>query len=117
LNILIGANGSGKTNLINVLNFFKHSVIAVDDSPGMTAYEQAVINQLGGAKLLDSKLALPANASYLFEFADSDPIPSTTFSLTLHVKDAIILTNSHKASVESISFAYGPNQIPFIDMR
>jgi predicted ATPase len=89
LNILIGANGSGKTNLINVLNFFKHSVTAVDDSRGMTAYEQAVINQLGGSKLLDGKLALPANASYLFEFADSDPIPSTTFSLTLHVKDAI----------------------------
>jgi predicted ATPase len=89
LNILIGANGSGKTNLISVLNFLKDCLTPVDSSRGMTAYEQAVINQLGGSKLLDGNLAYPANATYLFEFSHSETLPSTTLELTLHAKDAI----------------------------
>ncbi|MDM8560875.1 AAA family ATPase [Candidatus Parabeggiatoa sp. HSG14] len=90
LNILIGANGSGKTNLIRVLNFLKNCVTAVDDNRGMTAYEQAVINQLGGSKLLDGNIALPSNAAYTFKFSPSDIMKSgSTLFLTLQVKDAI----------------------------
>ncbi|MEN8218959.1 MAG: AAA family ATPase [Pseudomonadota bacterium] len=89
LNILIGANGSGKTNLISVLNFLKDCLTPVDSSRGMTAYEQAVINQLGGSKLLDGNLAYPANATYLFEFTHSETLLSTTLKITLHAKDAI----------------------------
>ena len=86
LNILIGANGSGKTNLINVLNFLKDCMTPVDSSRGITAYEQAVINHLGGSKFLDGSLDYPANATYLFEFNTS---PATTLELTLQAKDAI----------------------------
>ncbi|WP_069469960.1 AAA family ATPase [Candidatus Marithrix sp. Canyon 246] len=90
LNILIGANGSGKTNLISVLEFLHLCLTAVDESRGMTAYEQAVINQLGGSKLLDANLPLPANASYKFEFSHRDVIPSESLlELTLHAKDSI----------------------------
>lgn len=99
LNILIGANGSGKTNLISVLEFLHLCLTAVDESRGMTAYEQAVINKrsngaqrnkLGGSKLLDANLPLPANASYKFEFSHRDMTASgSLLELTLHAKDSI----------------------------
>jgi len=89
LNILIGANGSGKTNLISILKFLKDCVTPIDGSQGVTAYQQAVINQLGGSKLLDGNLPYPANATYVFELTDNQTLPSIRFEVTLHAKDTM----------------------------
>lgn len=87
LNILIGANGSGKSNLISVLKFLPDCVTPIDGSQGVTAYQQAVINQLGGSKLLDGHLPYPANAVYIFELTDNQTFSSIRFEVTLHAKD------------------------------
>lgn len=89
LNIFIGANGSGKTNLINVLKFLQACVTPSEGSQGVTAYQQAVINQLGGSKLLDGNLLHPENATYLFELSDNQTLPAIRFEVTLHAQDAM----------------------------
>ncbi len=89
LTILIGANGSGKSNLISVLKFLQDCVTPIDGSQGVTAYQQAVINQLGGSKLLDGHLPYPANATYVFELTDNQTLPSLRFEFTLHAKDTM----------------------------
>jgi ABC-type phosphate transport system ATPase subunit len=69
LNILIGPNCCGKSNLIGTFQFLKDCVTARADI-GLTGLEVA-LDHLGGAKILNGKIARPAGVNYMM-------CPSTT---------------------------------------
>jgi len=63
LNIFIGSNGSGKSNFISCLNFFKDCLIAIPDpNRDMSSFEAAVAN-IGGGRILDFNIESPAKVS------------------------------------------------------
>ena len=70
LTVLIGANGSGKSNLISLFEFLQDSVAGTiaDDQRGRTNFEDAVF-ELGGARILDGALEAPANVGIEYHFA------------------------------------------------
>ena len=70
LTILIGANGSGKSNLISLFEFLQKSIVGTgtDDQRGRTSFEDAVF-ELGGARILDGTLSSPAKVSIEYRFA------------------------------------------------
>ena len=63
LNIFIGSNGSGKSNFISCLKFFKDCLIAIpDENRGVSSFEDA-ISKFGGDKILDVNVESPAKVS------------------------------------------------------
>ena len=70
LTVLVGANGSGKSNLISLFGFLQDSVAGTiaDDQRGRTNFEDAVF-ELGGARILDGALEAPANVGIEYHFA------------------------------------------------
>ena len=70
LTILIGANGSGKSNLTSLFELLQKSIVGTgtDDQRGRTSFEDAVF-ELGGARILDGTLSSPANVSIEYRFA------------------------------------------------
>lgn len=87
LTILIGSNGSGKSNLVSLLQFLQHSIAGsvLDDQRGQTAFEDAVF-ELGGARILDGFQQSPADVGieYRFPFTERDII----FNIELLVQSA-----------------------------
>lgn len=68
LNLLIGPNCSGKSNLIKVFQFLKGAVTAGSEATiGLTGLEVA-IDQLGNRRILDGKLTPPATVNLDFQF-------------------------------------------------
>jgi len=69
LTVLIGANGSGKSNVISLLQFLQESLIGpgVEDRRGRTNFEDAIF-RLGGTRILDANLDAPANVGIEFQF-------------------------------------------------
>ncbi|MEA3342347.1 MAG: AAA family ATPase [Chloroflexota bacterium] len=67
LNILIGPNNSGKSNLVDVLRFLKNSITPSDETIGVSSFDRAVI-QLGGANILDKTIDRPAIVNFEFGF-------------------------------------------------
>lgn len=60
LNIWIGANGSGKSNLLSCLEFLKDCLTSIpDENRGVTAFEDAVA-KIGRDQMLDSSVVSPA---------------------------------------------------------
>ena len=86
LTILIGANGSGKSNLISLFQFLQECVngSGADDQRGRTSFEDAVFS-LGGARILDGSLDTPANVSLEYQFAIDEK--ETTLGIELLVQD------------------------------
>ena len=86
LTILIGANGSGKSNLISLFRFLQECVngSGADDQRGRTSFEDAVF-RIGGARILDGSLDAPANVSVEYHFAIDGK--ETTFGIELLVQD------------------------------
>jgi predicted ATPase len=74
LNILIGPNCCGKSNLIGTFQFLKDCVTARADI-GLTGLEVA-LDHLGGAKILNGKIARPAGVNFEFEFSMTELMPS-----------------------------------------
>jgi predicted ATPase len=75
LNILIGSNGSGKSNFINIFKFLRNSIEDVSvEERGVTSFDDAV-SDLGGERMLDITLARPANVEFQFTFSPSDINP------------------------------------------
>ena len=70
LNVFIGANGSGKSNVISLFKFLQESVAGsgTDDQRGRTSFENAV-DGLGGARILDGTVEAPAKVELEFHFA------------------------------------------------
>ncbi|MEK8021960.1 MAG: AAA family ATPase [Candidatus Parabeggiatoa sp.] len=74
LNILIGPNCCGKSNFIALFQFLTECVTAGVDI-GPTGFETA-LDHLGGAKILDGKIARPERVLMAFEWRSSDVMPS-----------------------------------------
>ena len=85
LTILIGANGSGKSNLISLFELLQKSIVGTgtDDQRGRTSFEDAVF-ELGGARILDGTLSSPAKVSIDYRFAIDRN--ETTFGIELLVQ-------------------------------
>ena len=86
LTILIGANGSGKSNLISLFQFLQECVSGsgADDQRGRTSFEDAVFS-LGGARILDGSLDTPANVGLEYQFAIDEK--ETTLGIELLIQD------------------------------
>lgn len=91
LNILIGSNGSGKSNLVGILEFFKNCLTPSSDleSRGVTAFQEA-LSKLG-YNILDASIKRPAKVSLEIEFPNLRP-SGTKFFLTLYA-DKVVTIN------------------------
>jgi predicted ATP-dependent endonuclease of OLD family len=89
LNILIGSNGSGKSNLVALLEFFKNCLTPTSDldSRGITAFQNA-LSKLG-YNILDASIKKPAKVSLEFEFPSLHTLSEITFFLSLYVDKVI----------------------------
>ncbi len=77
LNVWIGANGSGKSNLLSCLEFLKDSLTAIpDENRGVTAFENALA-KIGRSRILDSRVASPAKIDFAYGFSQ---LSSSEFS-------------------------------------
>jgi len=77
LNIFIGSNGSGKSNLINIFRFLSDSIDDVSaEDRGVTSFDDAV-SALGGERMLDFTLKRPANVEFQFEFSPTSINPKS----------------------------------------
>jgi len=75
LNIFIGSNGSGKSNLISIFRFLRDSIDDVSaEDRGVTSFDDAV-STLGGERMLDFNLKRPANVEFQFEFSPTNINP------------------------------------------
>ncbi len=70
LTVFIGANGSGKSNVISLFRFLQECVagFGAGDQRGRTSFENAV-SRLGGAKILDGTVDAPAKVEIKYQFA------------------------------------------------
>ncbi|MEW6140306.1 MAG: AAA family ATPase [Thermodesulfobacteriota bacterium] len=85
LNVLIGPNGSGKTNAIRLLQFLKSSIVrSADDSVtgAQLAYETRI---LGGARMLDRGVAFPSKIDIAYEFVPPPELRDRWASLRLEL--------------------------------
>lgn len=77
LTVLIGSNGSGKSNLVSLLRFLNQSIAGsvTDGQRGQTIFEDAIFG-LGGAMILDGFRKTPAHVGieYSFPFDERDTI-------------------------------------------
>jgi len=110
LNILIGSNGSGKSNLVGVLEFLKNCLTPASDldSRGITAFQYA-LSKLG-YNILDASIKRPAKVNLEFEFPNICPVSETLF-LTLYVDKVVsiaeeILQHTKPNSGSEIPFIY-----------
>jgi len=89
LNILIGSNGSGKSNLVALLEFFKNCLTPTADldSRGVTSFQNA-LSKLR-YNILDASIKKPAKVSLEFEFPSLHTLSEITFFLTLYVDKVI----------------------------
>jgi len=92
LNILIGSNGSGKSNLVAILEFFKNCLTPTSDldSRGITAFQNA-LSKLR-YNILDASIKKPAKVNLEFEFPNLHTQSEITFFLALYV-DKVISIN------------------------
>lgn len=88
LSVFIGANGSGKSNVISLLQFLQESLAGTgaDDQRGQTNYEDAVIG-MGGARILDGTLDAPARIGFEYRFPTTGQ--DIVFSIELLVQSAL----------------------------
>jgi predicted ATP-binding protein involved in virulence len=83
LNIFIGPNCCGKSNLIALFNFLKECVTTGIDIE-LTGLEIA-LDRLGGAKILDGKMARPNRVHFEFQFSQTKEINGSILELELDI--------------------------------
>ncbi len=118
LNILIGSNGSGKSNLVAILEFFKNCLTPTSDleSRGITSFQNA-LSKLGGSNILDASIKRPAKVSLEIEFPNLRSSIGTKFLLTLHVDKVVTISEEVLQHIEpfassGIPLAYYINHAP-----
>lgn len=67
LNVLIGPNGSGKTNVIRLLQFLKSCVVGPSDEGSFSTQLAYAAGILGGARMLDRSLKFPGKIGITYE--------------------------------------------------
>jgi len=92
LNILIGSNGSGKSNLVALLEFFKNCLTPSSDleSRGITAFQNA-LSKLG-YNILDARIKKPATVDLEFEFPSLHSQSGMVFELSLYIDKSIFIS-------------------------
>lgn len=95
LNILIGSNGSGKSNLVSYLRFLKDCLTPVaDEDRGITNFDDAV-SKLGSDRILDHYISSPAriNFTYCFTNLSDDEQRNIVFEFQLFVDRKLFTIN------------------------
>ncbi|KOR34587.1 MULTISPECIES: AAA family ATPase [Planktothricoides] len=119
LNIFIGSNGSGKSNLINYIQFLKNCITPIwDPVRGVSSFEDA-ISILGGNRILDNTVASPAYILFNYSFSNLDSFSkldrrdndTVNLSLKLWVDQSLIKSRANLAE-ENLSCDRGLEQ-PF----
>ncbi len=86
LNVFVGANGSGKSNLIRILRFLQDAITgAPDERRGVTRFENAMA-RFGSGRILDVSLERPAFVELSVSFADAEQV-LFQHGIRLEVKD------------------------------
>jgi len=118
LNILIGSNGSGKSNLVATLEFLKNCLMPTSDldSRGITAFKNA-LSKLS-YNLLDASIEKPATVDFGFDFPFLHSPAGIAFQLSLYVDKSTVLINDeslvtvdHFDDESKISIYYQSNNI------
>ena len=89
LTIFIGANGSGKSNLISLFQFLSQSITGgrLEDQRGQTRFEDAIFG-IGGSRILDGTLSAPAKVGIEYRF------PLTEHETILHID--LLVQSAHR---------------------
>lgn len=88
LNLFIGSNGSGKSNLVGSLRFFKESLTGLpSESRRLSRLEEAILG-LGGRYILDARLAPPAKVNLSFTLQSPDKGKAYQYTIELLVQGA-----------------------------
>lgn len=108
LNILIGSNGSGKSNLVATLEFLKNCLTPTSDldNRGITAFQNA-LSKLG-YNILDGSIKKPAKVSLEFEFPNLHSQSEITLSLDLYVDKLVSIAEEHLQHTKPNSHADRP---------
>ena len=108
LNILIGSNGSGKSNLVGILEFLKNCLTPSSDldSRGITAFQNA-LSKLG-YNILDAGIKKPAKVSLEFEFPNLHTQSEIKFSLALYVDKVVSIAEESLEHTKSINGSERP---------
>ena len=106
LNILIGSNGSGKSNLVALLEFFKNCLTPTADleSRGITSFQNA-LSKLG-YNILDASIEKPATVDLGFDFPFLHSPAGIDYYLSLYIDKTAVFINeeslvTHVIDVES----------------
>lgn len=96
LNILIGSNGSGKSNLVALLEFFKNCLTPSSDleTRGITAFQNA-LSKLSH-NILDAHIDKPAAVDLKFEFPYLNSPWGLEFSLSLFIDKSTVSINDEE---------------------
>jgi len=110
LNILIGSNGSGKSNLVGILEFLKNCLIPSSDldSRGITAFQNA-LSKLA-YNILDASIKRPAKVNLEFEFPNLHTQSEIKLFLALYVDKIVSIAEE---SLEHTKSTKGSER-PFI---
>lgn len=108
LNIFIGSNGSGKSNLINCLKFLKDCITPISDSSrGVSNFEDALA-KFGGERMLDKTVESPAYLRFAYGFTSQEELvdyrddKNVVFDLSLSVDKKV---HSIKRKEEALYFS------------
>ena len=107
LTVFIGANGSGKSNVISLFQFLQESLAGsgADDQRGRTNFEDAVF-RLGGARILDGMQDAPANVGIDYQFVIDRK--ETTLGIELLVQESHRPVILEKEFLDSNRIRTGP---------
>lgn len=110
LNILIGSNGSGKSNFIALLVFLKECLSQKADENRTTSMFEDAIRNLGGSKALNKKASFPERISLSYGFKIPGIEKGLNLSLSLYIQG-----DTSKVTIyqESISDSHIRNSQPF----
>ena len=86
LNILLGPNASGKSNLIQLLQFLSgYASEGQDARSSASSFTQSILS-LGGDEILDQDISKPGIVNLVYEFPDSSGEASVFFEIELLVQ-------------------------------
>ncbi|MFN8486362.1 MAG: AAA family ATPase [Caldilineaceae bacterium] len=113
LNIFIGPNSSGKSNLIGVLRFLGGCVSDLSDATrDRTGFDDAIF-RLGGPGILDRAIASPAVVKFQFEFDSMVENRVNVLELELLVQDATKPVIINQESLQGQALQHFASDEPF----